>query len=169
MIKTCRIKFIILFAIQILVFMFSVGDFAYGMDFNDDIQKVALNYYYYDGFGDDKVVQSVRDGSWHILKPDGSLINLKGNYLDYAGIDKGEYYNYDEEYYSFVVTIDNNLTRFGFVDKNGTECLVEGYSFTDPTMSDKYWLLMNVDSDANYKFGLYDRYNNKEVIPVVEV
>jgi len=46
---------------------------VYGMVFNDDIQKVDLDYYYYDGFGNDKIVQSVKDGSWHILKADGRL------------------------------------------------------------------------------------------------
>jgi len=144
-----------------------MDNFAYGMDFNDDIQKVTLDYYYYEGFGEDKVVQSVNDGNWHILKPDGSKVKLKGNYLDYAGIEKGKYYNFNDDYYSFVVNNIDNSIRFAYVDKNGTECLVDGYSYVNPTMSDKYWLLMNVDSEVNYKFGLYDKYNKREVIPVI--
>lgn len=163
--KTFRTKFIVL--IHIFLFLFLIRNFAYGVDYNDDIQKVTLDYYYYEGFGKDKVVQRVKDGSWHILKPDGSVINLKGNYMDYAGIEKGKYYYFNEDYYRFVVANKDNSIRFVFVSKNGIECLVDGYSFADPTISDKYWLLMNVDSDMNYKFGLYDKYSKREVIPVI--
>ncbi len=67
MLKSCRTKLIVLFAVKICVFLFSMDNFAYGMDFNDDIQKVTLDYYYYEGFGEDKVVQSINDGNWHIL------------------------------------------------------------------------------------------------------
>ncbi len=148
-------------------FLFSLCHTVYGVEFNDDIQKITLNYDYFDGIDNDKILRSKGDGSWHLLKSDGSKIKLKGNYLDYAGIEKGEYYKLDENYYRLVVPIDNQLTRFGFVDKNGIECFVEGYSFADPTISHEYWLLMNVDSATNYKFGLYDRYNNKVVIPLV--
>lgn len=151
----------------VCVFIFSLINITYGMEFNDDIQKITLDYDYFDGFGNDKIIRSKNDGSWYLLKSDGSRIELKGNYLDYAGIEKGEPYNHDEDYYIFVVAIDNSMTRFGFVDKDGIECLVEGYSFADPTISDKYWLLMNVDADTNYKFGLYDKYNKKVAIPVV--
>ena len=149
------------------IFLFSLCNIVYGVEFNDDIQKITLNYDYFDGIENDKILRSKGDGSWHLLKSDGSKIKLKGNYLDYAGIEKGEYYKLDEDYYRFVVPIDNQLTRFAFVDKNGVECFVEGYSFADPTINNKYSLLMNVDSDTNYKFGLYDRYNDKVVIPVV--
>ncbi|MDD3751666.1 MAG: hypothetical protein PHU60_06425, partial [Tissierellia bacterium] len=120
----------------VLIFIFSLYNIVSGVEFNDDIQKVELNYYYYDGLGEDKIVQSIKDGSWHILKPDGSLINLKGNYLAFAGIE-GENLNFDDDYYRFVIgnesyDIDYS-TRFIYVDKNGMECFVEGYKYVDPT------------------------------------
>ena len=151
----------------VLIFIFSLCYMVYGVEFSDDIKKITLNYDYFDGIENDKILRSKGDGSWHLLKSDGSKIELKGKYLDYAGIEKGEYYKSDDNYYRFVVALDNQSTRFTFVDKNGVECFVEGYSFADPTSSNKYWLLMNVDGDTNYKFGLYDRYNDKVVIPVV--
>ncbi len=156
-----------LITITVTIFLFSLCNIIYGVEFNYDIQKIMLNYSYFDGIENDKILRSKSDGSWHLLKSDGSKIELKGKYLDYAGIEKGEYYKLDDNYYRFVVALDNQSTRFAFVDKNGVECFVEGYSFADPTSSNKYWLLMNVDSDTNYKFGLYDRYNNKVLIPVV--
>lgn len=151
----------------VCIFTFSLFNITYGVEFNDDIQKITLDYDYFDGIGNDKIIRSKSDDSWYLLKSDGSRIQLKGNYLDYAGIENGEFYHYDEDYYSFFVPLDDKLTRLGFVDKDGAECIVEGYSFADPTVSDKYWLLMNVDEEISYKFGLYDKYNKKEVIPVV--
>jgi len=156
-----------LIAATVFIFLFSLCRTVYGVEFNDDIQKITLNYDYFDGIGNDKILRSKSDATWYLLKSDGSKIKLKGNYLDYAGIEKGEYYKFDESYYRFVAPIDKQLTRFAFVDKNGIECRVEGYSFADPTISNKYWLLMNVDSNTRYTFGLYDRYNDKVVIPVI--
>ena len=157
----------LLIVTSVFIFIFSLSSNVYGVSFNDDIQKTVLDYDYFDGFENDKILHSKNDGTWYLLKADGSKIELKGKYLDYAGIEKGEYYKLDDSYYRFVVALDDNSTRFAFADKNGVECFVEGYSFADPTSSNKYWLLMNVDSDTNYKFGLYDRYNNKVFIPVV--
>jgi serpin B len=139
------------------------------VEFNDDIQMVELNYYYYDGFGEDKVVQSIKDGSWHILKPDGSLINLKSNYLAFAGIE-GKNLNFDNDYYRFVIgnesyDIDYS-TRFIYVDKNGMECFVERYKYVDPTKGENYFILRNIKGDG-YETGLYHKYNKTVVIPAV--
>jgi len=62
-------------------------NFAYGFDFNDDIRKITIDYDYYEGFKEDKIIRSIKDKSWYILKSDGSLIKLNGDYLDYAGIE----------------------------------------------------------------------------------
>ena len=150
----------------VCILLFSLGNIAYGVDFNDDIQKTTLDYDYFDGFENDKIIRSKKDGSWYLLKADGSKVELKGNYLDYAGTEKGQYLNLASDYYRFIVRIKDNSTRFVYVDKSGLEFIVEGYSFADPTMSEKYWSLMNVDNDSPYKFGLYDNYNKKEIIPV---
>ena len=153
----------------VLIFIFSLYNIVNGVEFNDDIQKVELNYYYYEGFGEDKVVQSIKDGSWHILKPDGSLINLKGNYLAFAGIE-GKNLNFDDDYYRFVIgnesyDIDYS-TRFIYVDKNGMECFVEGYKYVDPTKGENYFILRNIKGDG-YETGLYHKYNKTVVIPAV--
>lgn len=170
MLRNCYSKFIVLFVISILVFLlFPIGNYAYGLDFNDDIQKVALNYYYYEGFGEDKVVQSVNDGSWHILKSDGSLINLKGNYLAYVGIE-GKNLNFNDDYYCFVIGNEsyqiNYSSRFIYVDKNGLECFVDGYTYVDPTKGENYFILRNIKGDGN-ETGLYHKYNKTVVIPAV--
>lgn len=170
MLKNCQVKCIVLFVMPILVFLlFTIGNYAYGLDFNDDIQKVVLDYYYYEGFGEDKVVQSVNDGSWHILKPDGSLINLKGNYLAYVGIE-GKNLNFNDDYYCFVIGNDsyhiNYSSRFIYVDKNGLECFVDGYTYVDPTKGENYFILRNIKGDG-HETGLYHKYNKTVVIPAV--
>jgi hypothetical protein len=53
MLKTCGIKFKVLFII--CVFLLWTDTLAFGMEFNDDIQKITLDYYYYDGFGRTKL------------------------------------------------------------------------------------------------------------------
>lgn len=170
MLKNCQVKCIVLVVTSVLVFLFfPIGNYAYGLDFNDDIQKVALDYYYYEGFGEDKVVQSVNDGSWHILKPDGSLINLKGNYLAYTGIE-GKNLNFNDDYYRFVIGNDsyhiNYSTRFIYVDKNGLECFVDRYTYVDPTKGENYFILTNIKGDG-HETGLYHKYNKTVVIPTV--
>jgi hypothetical protein len=40
----------------LITFLFIINSFAFGMDFNDDIQKVILDYYYYEGFGEVKLL-----------------------------------------------------------------------------------------------------------------
>lgn len=167
MLKIYSNKFFVLLTIQIFIFIFSIGNIAYGVEFNDDIQKTTLDYQYFDGFGDDKIIRSTKDKSWHLLKSDGTMIKFNIDYLDYAGIENGKYFNFDDDYYRFVVRNEANTTRFVYANKNGIECTVDGYSFAYPTMSDKYWLLINSDSDLNYKVGLYDKYNKKEVIPAI--
>ncbi len=153
----------------ICIFLLSTDNLAFGMDFNDDIQKITLDYYYYDGFGQDKVVQSVEDGSWHILKPDGSLINLKGKYLAFAGME-GINQNFDDDYYRFVIGNDSYhidySNRFIYVDKNGLECFVDGYKYVDPTKGENYFILRNVKGNG-YETGLYHKYNKTLVIPAV--
>ena len=159
--------FKILIITTVTIFLFSLCNIIYGVEFNYDIQKIMLNYNYFDGFENDKIIRSKNDGTWYLLKSDGSKIELKGKYLDYTGIEKGEYLNYDEDYYRFLVSNKDNSIRFVYVDKNGLEIMVDGYSFADPTNSHKYRLLMNVDNDLNYKFGLYDKGIKKEIIPVI--
>jgi hypothetical protein len=165
--KTCGIKYIVM--IIICVFLLSTDTLALGMDFNADIQKITLDYYYYDGFGQNKVVQSVVDGSWHILKPDGSLINLKGNYLAFAGME-GKNQNFDDDYYRFVIGNESYhidySNRFIYVDKNGMECFVDGYKYVDPAKGENYFILRNVKGNG-YETGLYHKYNKTLVIPVV--
>ncbi|MEL7647354.1 MAG: WG repeat-containing protein [Sedimentibacter sp.] len=165
--KSYGIKFIVLFLI--CVFLFSTNTLAFGMDFNDDIQKITLDYYYYDGFGQDKVVQSVNDGSWHILKPDGSLINLKGKYLAFAGME-GKNQIFDDNYYRFVIGNDSYSidysNRFIYVDKNGLECFVDGYKYVDPTKGENYFILSNVKGNG-YETGLYHKCNKTLIIPAV--
>ena len=158
-----------LIVVTVLIFIFSLYNIVNGVEFNDDIQKVELNYYYYEGFGEDKVVQSIKDGSWYILKPDGSLINLKGNYLAFAGIE-GKNLNFDDDYYRFVIgnesyDIDYS-TRFIYVDKNGMECFLDGYTYVDPTKGENYFILRNIKGDG-YETGLYHKYNKTVVIPAV--
>ncbi len=102
---------LILLAITIVIILSSTGSFAYGVDFNYDLQKVEPDYYYYEGLGQDKVVQSVKDGSWHILRPDGSLINLKGKYMCYVGTE-GINLNFDDDYYHFLIGDEKNLLLF---------------------------------------------------------
>lgn len=170
MLKNCQVKCIVLLVMPILVFLlFPIGSYAYGLDFNDDIQKVALDYYYYEGFGEDKVVQSINDGSWHILKPDGNLINLKGNYLAYVGIE-GKNLNFNDDYYCFVIGNEsyhiNYSSRFTYVDKNGLECFVDGYTYVDPTKGENYFILRNNKGDG-HETGLYHKYNKTVVIPAV--
>lgn len=169
MLKTSRNKLIVLFVVQICVFLFSMDNFAYGVDFNTDIKKVTLDYYYYEGFGEDKVVQSIEDESWHILKPDGCLINLKGDYLAYAGTE-GKNLNFNDDYYRFVIGNDSYhtdySTRFIYVDKNGLECFVEGYTFVNPTKGENYFILRNIKVDG-YETGLYHKYNKTVVIPTL--
>lgn len=167
MLKICSNRLIVLLTIQIFIFTFSIGNIAYGVEFNDDIQKTTLDYQYFDGFGNDKIIRSTRDKSWNLLKSDGTMIKFNVDYLDYAGIENGRYFNFDDDYYRFVVRNEANSTRFVYADKNGKECMVDGYSFAYPTNSEKYWLLINADSNLNYKFGLYDKYNEKEIIPVL--
>lgn len=165
--KDYGIKFIVLFII--CVFLLAMDTLAFGMDFNDDIQKITLDYYYYDGFGQDKVVQSVEDGSWHILKPDGSLINLRGKYLAFAGME-GINQNFDDDYYRFVIGNDSYhidySNRFIYVDKNGLECFVDGYKYVDPTKGENYFIIRNVKGDG-YETGLYHKYNKTLIIPAV--
>lgn len=165
--KNCCIKFIVL--LLILVFMLSTDSPAFGIEFNADIQKVTLDYYYYDGFGRDKVVQSVKDGSWHIIKPDGTLINLRGKYLAFAGME-GKNLNFNEDYYRFVIGNDSfdidHSTRFIFVDKSGLESFVDGYEYVDPTKGKNYFILRNIKGNG-YETGLYHKYNKTVVIPAV--
>jgi len=165
--KKCGTIFIVFFVI--CAFLLSTDDLAFGMDFNDDIQKLTLDYYYYEGFGQDKVVQRVKDGSWHILKPDGSLINLNGEYLAYAGME-GKNLNFDEDYYRFVIGNDSYhtdySTRFIYVDRNGLECFVEGYKYVDPTKGENYFVLRNVKGNG-YETSLYHKYNKTLVISAV--
>ncbi|WP_312698970.1 WG repeat-containing protein [Sedimentibacter sp.] len=151
----------------ICIFGFSLFNITYAVEFNDDIKKITLDYDYYDGIGNDKIIRSKDNGIWYLLKSDGRRIELKGNYIDYEGITSDEHNNYNDVYYRFSVKLDERMSRYGFVNKDVIECMVEGYSFADPTMSDKYWELMNVDADTNYQFGLYDKYNKKVVIPVL--
>lgn len=68
----------------VFIFLFSQCYIVYGVEFNDDIQKITLNYSYFDGIENDKILRSKSDGSWHLLKSDGSKIELKGKYLDYG-------------------------------------------------------------------------------------
>lgn len=159
-------KFLKLFAAQIFIFLFLMGNFAYGFDFSEDIQKANLDYQYFEGFNNDKIIRNIKDKSWHLLKTDGTRVKFNVDYLDYAGIENGRYFNFDDDYYRFVVRNKDNSTRFVYADKNGIECMVDGYSFVYPTKSAQYWLLINIDNDLNNKFGLYDKYNKKEIIPV---
>jgi hypothetical protein len=170
MLRNCHSKFIVLLVIPILVFLLlPLGNYVYGLDFNDDIQKIELDYYYYEGFDGDKVIQSAKDGSWHILKPNGRLINLKGNYLAYAGME-GKNLDFDDDYYRFVIGNDSYdtdfSTRFIYVDKDGLECFVEGYKYVDPTRGENYFILRNVKGNG-YETGLYHKYERKVVIPAL--
>lgn len=158
-----------LISTTVYVLLFSIFNTVYGLEFNADIKKIELDYYYYEGLGEDKVVQSVEDGSWHILKYDGSLVNLKGNYLAFAGME-GKNHNFDDDYYRFVIGNDNYdidySTRFIYVDKNGMECFVDGYTYADPTKGENYFILRNIKGDG-YETGLYHKYNKTVVIPAV--
>ncbi len=170
MLKNCYTKFIVLlFVMQVLVLLFSMRNYAYGLVFNDDIQKIELDYYYYEGLDEDKIVQSIKDGRWHILKPDGRIINLKGDYLAYAGVE-GKNLNFDDDYYRFVIGNDSYdtdySTRYVYVDKYGLECFVDGYKYVDPTKRENYFILRNIKGDG-YETGLYHKYNNTVVIPTV--
>lgn len=151
----------------VCVFAFSLFNITYGMDFNYDIQEITLDYYYYEGFGEDKVAQSVKDGSWHILKSDGSIINLRGDYLAYAGME-GKNLNFDDDYYRFVIGNDSyNIDysgRFIYVDKNGLECFADGYKYVDPTKGENYFTIRNIKG-YGYETGLYHKYNKAVVIP----
>ncbi|MDD4781120.1 MAG: WG repeat-containing protein [Tissierellia bacterium] len=167
MLKTCRTKFI-LFAMQIFVFLCFTGNFAYAVEFNDDIQKVTFDYYYYEGFGEDKVVKSVKDGSWSILKSDGEFINLNGKYLTYIDME-GKNLGLDSDYYRFLMAIDShgiNSTRFIHVDKNGLEPFVDGYDYVFPSKNENYFIVCN-ENDNGDERGLYHKYNKILIIPTI--
>jgi len=161
-------KLFILLALSITG-LFSTAGYTYGIVFNIDLQKVESDYYYYAGFYRDMVAQSVKDGSWNILKTDGRIINLKGDYLAYAGME-GKNLNFDDDYYRFVIGNESyhtdNSTRFIYVDRDGLECFVDGYKYVDPTKEKNYYILRN-DNGNGYVAGLYHKYDKKAVIPAI--
>jgi hypothetical protein len=153
---------------QVFVFLCFTGNFAYAVEFNADIQKVTLDYYYYEGFGEDKVAQSVKDGSWHILKSDGSIINLNENYLTYIDME-GKNLGLDSDYYRFLMAIDShgiNSTRFIHVDKNGLEPFVDGYDYVFPSKNKNYFIVC-CENDNGDQRGLYHKYNKTLIIPTI--
>nr|WP_312576988.1 WG repeat-containing protein [Sedimentibacter sp.] len=167
MLKKGSSKLKILLSLVMGAFLMSMNIIAYGVEFNDDIQQVSLDYYYFEGFGEDKIIKSVQDGTWYLLKADGHKIELEGKYLDYAYTVIGKYYSFNDDYYRFVIGNNNGSTRFTYVDKNGEECLVNGYTASSPTLNERYYLLINDENDGSSFYGLYDKYNKKEVIPLV--
>ena len=52
----------------VFIFLFSLCYMVYGVEFNDDIQKITLNYDYFDGIENDKILRSKSDGSWAFIK-----------------------------------------------------------------------------------------------------
>ncbi|HRC82111.1 MAG TPA: hypothetical protein PLF27_12080, partial [Sedimentibacter sp.] len=48
-----------LIAATVFIFLFSLCCTVYGVEFNDDIQKITLNYDYFDGIGNDKILRMI--------------------------------------------------------------------------------------------------------------
>ena len=49
-------KTLIAATVFIFCFLYAV---QYGVEFNDDIQKITLNYDYFDGIGNDKILRMI--------------------------------------------------------------------------------------------------------------
>lgn len=159
------LKFKVWIVCFIVIFLSSKN--SYAISFNDDLQKFATNYVYFNGFENDKIIHDIENNSWSIVKGDGKRINLKGKYLDYSGIVKGKYYNFNDDYYRFTMKSEsyecNKSTYFVYVDRNGLESAVEKYSYANPTLNENYFVVTLYNGGRTFA-GLYHKYNKSEII-----
>lgn len=163
MISIKGLKTSILFLILCIAF---TSNLAEAVVYNEDLQKIELEYDYFHGFGQDKVLRNKENNTWHLLKENGSLIDLKQAYLTYIDME-GINMGFHEDYYRFLIGNSYGTTSFTYVDRNGVECFLEEYEAVYPTADSRYFLVFNTGTDGYFDFGLYNRESRQEALPLV--
>lgn len=155
----------VLASILAITLLFTLNAFGDEVIFNYDLERVPSDYYFYEGFGDDNVFYNIKENRWGIIRANGEVINLKGDYISYCDIVEGKYYNFYADHYRFLIENESGTTSFVYVSNNGIESIVDGYTFANPTMNENYLYIYLEDEVNERRTGIYNIITDTEVIP----